>query len=62
MLNLNVYLIFVYIEISFKRYMHDMLKFLINIIEAHWVGINIVSNSKTGLNHIDPYFGTKGTL
>ena len=42
-----------------KRYMHGMLEFI----------TNIVSNSKTGflhlsisLNHIDPHFGTKGTL
>ena len=52
-----------------KRYMHDMLEFLNNIIEAQWVGTNIVSNSKTRflhlpipLNHINPHFSTKGSL
>ena len=52
-----------------KRYMHYMLEFLTNIVKAHWVGTNIVSNNKMGflhlpipLNHIDSHFGTKRTL
>ena len=49
--------------------MHAMFEFLINTIEVQWVGTNIVSNNMIGflhlpiqLNHIDHYFGTKGSL
>ena len=52
-----------------KKCIHDIFRFLINTIEAHWLGTNIVSNKKMRffhlsipLNHIGHHFGTKGSL